>query len=193
VNLIATITFELALPQNEYSQFRQVMPGVFAMGFLFLFLLRMVGVGHLKYFEGVKSVAVMLIGFAVCSLYSYAADSYFINTLRQKISILSGFGYMGVVVAMCLLGPILEEIIFRGFIFELASLKYGSMIAWTVNLIASLGAHFGVIAHNFTLPNMLYVIGSICIFTTTYRYGRLLPCIAVHGFMNYVGFLAPKW
>lgn len=189
-NLLLATIFALLFPSKEYNLFYQFIPSVFAMVVLALYLMKKVGAKKLIYNRsGSNFIITAIIGVITSFLYIIIGENLFSNTMRQEINALSSYGYVVIAIFICIFGPVSEEIIFRGYIFESACIKYGATIAWAINILASIASHYFIGPYKNTIPTITYFVGGVCIFTLTYRYGGLYSSMLVHGFINYYGFV----
>lgn len=88
---------------------------------------------------------------------------------------------------LCLLGPIMEEVFYRGFLYRIIKNRYN--IFW--GTIASIGIFY--IAHGISVDNLTIMISSL-IFTYVYeKTGVIWNNIIVHSLSNTLWFIFVFW
>ena len=80
-----------------------------------------------------------------------------------------------------ILGPMLEEILDRGFFFELMKIRWNTTISLVITLLFSLITHVGTIHNN---VDFIFHILNVIIFSVLYMKGGLLASILPHMFVN---------
>lgn len=92
------------------------------------------------------------------------------------------FSFIIMILRICIIAPIFEEIIFRGFIYNIMN-KQGEMIAifFTSLLFA--------VMHGINWQFLNKFIGSILLINITIHYKNLIPAIIMHSMINFISIL----
>lgn len=92
------------------------------------------------------------------------------------------FSFIIMILRVCIIAPIFEEIIFRGFIYNIMN-KQGEMIAifFTSLLFA--------VMHGINWEFLNKFIGSILLINVTIHYKNLIPAIIMHSMINFISIL----
>jgi membrane protease YdiL (CAAX protease family) len=98
--------------------------------------------------------------------------------IQHLISLPSPQFYMGLVM-IAFVNPFLEELLFRGFFFEILKRKWNVFISLLITL------SFSSIMHYRAGIGILHIVLSNIIFTFLYLAGGLVPSILGHVFVNY--------
>jgi membrane protease YdiL (CAAX protease family) len=98
--------------------------------------------------------------------------------IRQLISLPSLQFYMGAMMIV-IVNPFLEEVLFRGFFFEILKGRWNTSIALLVTV------SFSSVMHYRAGLGIIHVVLTNIIFTVLYLAGGLVPCILGHAFVNY--------
>ncbi len=121
-----------------------------------------------------SAVAILTSGFVVSSLMSLL--DWIPNIMEQSFDILqSGWGG---ILAIAIIGPVLEEILFRGAITRALLQQYNPTKAILISALL-----FGVFHINPAQILPAFLIG-ILLAWTYYKTGSLIPCILMHIFNN---------
>ncbi len=92
-------------------------------------------------------------------------------------------GRFNAIIITIILGPLVEELLFRGALFEVISDRWGSRTAlFTVSTFA-LVAHYSAIS---TVGVAIILFLSAIVFTLAYIEGGLLITVLVHSFANFL-------
>jgi membrane protease YdiL (CAAX protease family) len=98
--------------------------------------------------------------------------------IRHLISLPSIQFYMGVIMIV-LVNPFLEEVLFRGFFFEILKGRWNTSIALFVTV------SFSSLMHYRAGIGIIHIVLTNIIFTVLYLAGGLVPSILGHTFVNY--------
>jgi membrane protease YdiL (CAAX protease family) len=82
-----------------------------------------------------------------------------------------------------ILGPILEEIVFRGFLFKVVEDAYDASLAVPVTALLFAGLHLSQLAGNWPAFAVIFVVGYV-LTVVRRRTGSIIPSIIMHTAYN---------
>lgn len=140
----------------------------------------------------VSVILIVVLMFFIGIIYDEALKLVGLNTNAQMNMLLSIFGrdYLGLILlgmTMVILGPPLEEVIFRGYLFRYLDSVIGFKLAAFVSALVFALSHFYILG----LP-MFFLIGLILAYLV-HKYDSLWPSIFVHVLYNFSAFLLIAW
>jgi membrane protease YdiL (CAAX protease family) len=189
-SMLLSILFVLIFPDHKDVEYRTYIPSGISLLILCIFLAYQVGIDRLYFTSGLKSIYSTLIGILAAVIYIKFNDAIFYNAVRGHLTLLTGYRYLWVFVALVIIGPIFEEILCRGYLFEYSRHKYGTIAACIISLSISLLMHYEIGSDNtFYIHRAIDLCIGFSLFTLAYTYGGLFASIIIHGFMNWYGFL----
>lgn len=189
-SILMSVLLLLIFPDHKDVEYRTYIPSVISMFILCIFLANQVGSDRLYFIYGLKTILTTIIGVLAAILYSKISDAYFYNVVRGHLTLLTGYRYFVVFIAMAVIGPIFEEILCRGYLFEYSRNKYGNIVAWAISIFLSLLMHYGIGSGDYLNINQaIYLSIGFSLLTLAYIYGGLFASITIHGFINWYSFM----
>jgi membrane protease YdiL (CAAX protease family) len=186
--LILTLTVAMLLifswTKGHTSIISDYIPSLITMALITLYLIKVVGVKHITYHKGINTVYVVVIGVIAAVAYLKLTGMVMSIPHSRIINAMNKSSYIGLLLVIVILGPILEEVLFRGYIYDKARYNIGNKSAWVLNIFLSTFAHYFGSSFGAPIITIAYWFGAIIIITIAYQYGGLYSSFIVHGFMN---------
>jgi len=177
---------------NSSLFFSTYIPSTMAMVAVLVYLFHKVGTECLNFKLTSRSIIVISGGILVSWLFLRVINKHFsINPIYEDISKMSLPYFMVGVVMIGLIGPALEEIILRGYVFQSVQDKYGTSLAWIISVLISMIVH-NIGVNNISIIIIIYSLGGIILITAVYQIGKIPSSIIVHGFMNIYMFVLSR-
>jgi membrane protease YdiL (CAAX protease family) len=158
-------------------------PGILALSVVFLCFIISFGVDVLHVGFGTKAVFVTGGGIFISWMFLHYMDSYSSRTILSERISADWLKYILIIFFGSVLGPALEEVVYRGYIFQAALDKYGVFFAWIINLILFALTHASR-SIQYSMPLIVFWFGGLLIVTVVYQVAKIPASIIVHGFMN---------
>ena len=186
INLALTVALLLMYPTSKgnTSISLDYLPSLLTMALLTLYLTNVVGIKHITYHKHVKTVYVVVLGIIAAIGFYKLTRIAMCNPHSDIINTMNRSSYILLLFVVGIIGPIFEEVLFRGFIYEKVRCNMGDFSAWVISIFLSIFAHYFGSSFGAPIVTLTYWLGCIIILTMAFKYGGLISSIIVHGFMN---------
>ena len=165
-------------------------PTVVAFLSVFIFISSVYGTSILLYKPNLNSLFAA-VGFIVVSfIFLRSTSNYFYNPFSYDSVYFNKQQYVAGILLIGFLSPLLEEIIFRGYIFQATENNFGILVAWIVNFGLFTITHFFIGGMHFDSVLITLWYCGLVIITLSYQIGKLPASVAVHSFINVYIFLS---
>ncbi len=145
----------------------------------------------ISFFENINATLIVNYSLAgiVCSLLIYYSPIYLlkINIISENFKYalnLIGYNKLLFIFVLILLGPIIEEILFRGYIFTIVRGNYSFAVATFVSTVLFL------VSHGLSIEHLYYVGLQSLVLCFVYENSKtIISCIIVHSCANLIWFI----
>ena len=133
-------------------------------------------------------IAYILLGTIICLIVNFPYIIWFGNykdvPLQYNLFVhYNNFNKATYILLMCLLGPITEELLFRGFYYRLVRNRYGVFVGATVSITLFILFHFQI-------SNLLYLLIPALVYVYVYEKTKsIIASIVTHSLNNTLWFV----
>jgi membrane protease YdiL (CAAX protease family) len=169
---------------NESLYFAGYVPSIMAMVAVLIYLCYRVGTGNLVFKIGLNTIVGVLGGVLVSWCFLRVIIKYFpVNPVYDEFTKMDLPKFIVGVASIGLIGPVLEEVILRGYVFQSVQNHYGTLLAWIISVLLSMVVHL-IGVDNLSILYIIYLFVGIVLITASYQIGKIPSSIVVHVFMN---------
>ena len=141
---------------------------------------------------GWRALAVLVAPTALCMVLTWLIFWVVgVEASHSVVQSLSPSDRVSLMVAAILIAPVLEELLYRGLVFDLLQRASGAVPACVVGTVLFVISHGAMELWDSGTPRFVMLgVASVCLYAIRVRFGSIILCIGAHAFFNAIVVLA---